>query len=80
MTPSVVILFAELQLSGVTRRWFGVLVEGVHDGLVGGVRLGRFGFASSRCEFRDDLLGGGQVRESCFGLGQGGGQVLDLGA
>ncbi|MFF0220350.1 hypothetical protein [Streptomyces vinaceus] len=56
----------------------GVLVEGVHDGLIGGVRLGLIGVASSRCEFGDDLGGGGQVRESRFGLGQGGGQVLDL--
>ena len=56
----------------------GVLVEGVHDGLVGGVRLGRIGLASSGCEFGDDLGGGSQVRESCFGFGQGGGQVLDL--
>lgn len=36
----------------------GVLVEGVHEGLVGGVRLGRIGLASSRCEFGDDLPGG----------------------
>lgn len=53
-----------------------VLVEGVHGGLVGGVRLGRFAFASSGwCEFGDDLPGGVQIREPRFGIGQGGGQV-----
>ncbi|BDH07249.1 hypothetical protein HEK131_44760 [Streptomyces seoulensis] len=47
----------------------GVLVEGIHDGLVGGVGIGRCGLTSNRCEFGDDLPGGGQVRESRFGLG-----------
>ncbi|WP_425824812.1 recombinase family protein [Streptomyces fractus] len=56
----------------------GMLVEGVHDGLVGAVRFGRFGGAWGRCEFRDDLPGGRQVGEPCFGLRQSGGQLLDL--
>ncbi len=30
----------------------GVLIEGVHDGLVGGVRLGRIGLGPGRCELR----------------------------
>ncbi|MEU8755298.1 hypothetical protein AB0C88_32955 [Streptomyces chartreusis] len=46
--------------------------------LTGGFRFGWCGLASSRCEFGDDLPGGGQVREKRFGLGQGGGQVLYL--
>ncbi|MFE5681444.1 hypothetical protein [Streptomyces erythrochromogenes] len=58
----------------------GVLVEGIHDGLVGGVRLGRTGLVSGRREFRDDLPGGGRIRKSRSGLGQGGGEVLDLAA
>ncbi|WUK10146.1 hypothetical protein OG871_02170 [Kitasatospora sp. NBC_00374] len=58
----------------------GVLVEGVHDGLVGGVRLGRFGFGSCRRDLHDDLSGGGQVREPRFGLGQIGGELFDPGA
>ncbi|WP_405954884.1 transposase family protein [Streptomyces phaeochromogenes] len=66
-----------VQLTG-SELLVGVLSEGIHDGLVGGVRLGSIGFASCRCEFGDDLPGGGQVRESRFGLGQRGGQVLDL--
>ncbi|MFE4721507.1 hypothetical protein ACFRLW_34865 [Streptomyces sp. NPDC056728] len=57
----------------------GVLVEGVHDGLVGGVRLGWIGLGPGRCEFDDDLPGGSQVRKARFGLGKGGGEVLDLG-
>ncbi|MFF8619325.1 hypothetical protein ACF07K_42985, partial [Streptomyces sp. NPDC015350] len=63
-----------VQLTG-SKHLVGVLVEGIHDGLVGGVRLGWIGVASSGSEFGDDLGGGGQVRESRFGLGQGGGQV-----
>ncbi|MFD9502369.1 hypothetical protein [Streptomyces sp. NPDC060035] len=55
-----------------------VLVEGVHDGLVGGVRFGWIGFGPGRCEFGDDPPGGGQVREARFGLGEGGSEVLDL--
>ncbi|GAA3828090.1 hypothetical protein ACFS5L_02685 [Streptomyces phyllanthi] len=65
-----------MQLAG-SELLVGVLAEGVHDGLVGGARLGRFGIFPGRCEFGDDLLRGGQVRESRFGLGQGGGQVRD---
>jgi hypothetical protein len=55
----------------------GVLVEGVHDGLVGGADLGWIGGGSCRSKLRDDLAGGGQVRESRFGLGKGGGEMLD---
>ncbi|MGW3513200.1 hypothetical protein [Streptomyces sp. NPDC000994] len=55
----------------------GVLVEGVHDGLVGGGLFGRIRFGFGRCEFGDDFPGGGQVRETCFGLGESGGEVLD---
>jgi hypothetical protein len=55
----------------------GVLVEGVHDGLVGGGLFGWIGFACGRREFGDDLPGGGQLREAGFGLGEGGGEVLD---
>ena len=58
----------------------GVLVGGVHDGLVGGVRLGRIGLVSGRCEFGDDFPGGGRIRKSRLGLGRGGGEVLDLAA
>ncbi|WP_162911700.1 ATP-dependent nuclease [Streptomyces koyangensis] len=64
-----------------TERLVGVLVEGVHDGLVGGVRLRRFAFAScGRRELGDDLPGSGQVREPRFGLGQSGGQLRDVSA
>ncbi|MFI2436676.1 hypothetical protein [Streptomyces sp. NPDC018693] len=59
-------------------RLVGVLVEGVHDGLVGGGLFGRIGFGSGRREFGDDLPGGGQLRETCFGLGESGGEVFDL--
>lgn len=54
-----------------------VLVEGVHDGPVGGGLFGRIEFASvaGRREFGDDLSGGGQVRETRFGLGECAGQV-----
>ncbi|WP_411573638.1 hypothetical protein [Streptomyces fradiae] len=58
----------------------GVLVEGVHDGLVGGARLGRVRFGSCRCGLRDDLSGGGQLHELGLGLGQGGSEVFDLAA
>jgi hypothetical protein len=58
----------------------GVLVEGVQDGLAGGGRLGRIRCVPGRRAFGDDLPGGGQVRETCFGLGEGGGEALDLAA
>ncbi|MFE5826675.1 hypothetical protein ACFQ7B_33660 [Streptomyces erythrochromogenes] len=66
-----------MQLAG-SEYLVGVLVEGVDDGLVGGARLGRIGFSAGRCEFGDDLAGGGEVREAGFGLGEGGGEVRDL--
>ncbi len=66
-----------MQVTG-SKLLVGMLVEGVHDGLVGRARLGWVGIGSCRREFRDDLAGGGQVRKSRFGLGQGGGEVLDL--
>nr|WP_229869010.1 group II intron reverse transcriptase/maturase [Streptomyces chryseus] len=58
----------------------GVLVERVHDVLVGGVHLGWIGFGSCWCDLRDDLSSGGQIRESRFALGQCSGEVLDLAA
>ncbi|WP_193241856.1 hypothetical protein [Streptomyces phaeolivaceus] len=59
-----------------------VLVEGVHDGLVGGGLFGRIEFTSvaGRRDFGDDLSGGGQLRETRFGLGECAGQVLYLAA
>lgn len=57
-----------------------MLAEGVHDGLVGGGRLGRIGLVSGfgRCEFDDHFSGYGQVRETRFGLHECSGQVLAL--
>jgi hypothetical protein len=56
----------------------GVLVERVHDVLVGGVRPGRIGFGSCWCELRDDSSSGGQIRKARFALGQSSSEVLDL--
>lgn len=45
-------------------RLIGVGAEGVHDGLVGGGQLGRFGFGPGRGEFRDDLAGRDEFRQT----------------
>lgn len=57
-----------------------LLAEGVQDGPAGGGRLGWFGFFPGWHEFGHGLPGHGRVRRTGLGLGlgQSGGQLLDL--
>ncbi|MFF3350957.1 hypothetical protein [Streptomyces sp. NPDC002779] len=61
-------------LKNVTEGDDGLVVEGLPR------LLGRIGLGPGWDAFGDDLPGGGQVCASCFGLGQSGGQVVDLAA